>query len=58
MKKPMPRLEKQGSDFSQTGIHAAPDWRYELLVDYLKLSPSYRLVCSGSYAELKPSQRP
>lgn len=58
MKKPIPRFEKQGSDFSRTGIHAAPDWRYELLVDYLKLSPSYRLVCRGGYAELKPSQLP
>lgn len=58
LKKIIPRYEKQGSDFSRTGIHAAPDWRYELLVDYLKLSPSYRLVCRGGYAELKPSQLP
>lgn len=57
-KKSIPRFVIQGANFSQTGIHAAPDWRYELLVDYLKLSPSYRLACSGGYAELKPSQLP
>lgn len=57
-KKSIPRFVIQGANFSQTGIHAAPDWRYELLVDYLKLSPSYRLACSDGFAELKPSQLP
>jgi hypothetical protein len=39
------RFIDQGSDWETSGIFAAKDWRYEALVDYLKLSPSYKLVC-------------
>jgi hypothetical protein len=40
-----PRFELQGSSWEESGLFAASDWRYEALVDYLKLSPSYKLVC-------------
>ncbi len=40
----LPRFEIQGSDWETSGLFAAKDWRYEALVDYLKLSPSYKLV--------------
>jgi hypothetical protein len=39
------RFIEQGSEWEASGLFAASDWRYEALVDYLKLSPSYRLVC-------------
>jgi len=41
----LPRFEVQESRWEETGIFAASDWRYDALVDYLKLSPSYKLVC-------------
>jgi len=39
------RFEQQGSSWEASGLFATSDWRYDALVDYLKLSPSYRLVC-------------
>ena len=41
----LPRFEAQGSSWEESGLFAASDWRYEALVDYLKLSSSYKLVC-------------
>jgi hypothetical protein len=41
----LPRFELQGSSWEESGLFAASDWRYEALGDYLKLSPSYKLVC-------------
>ena len=41
----LPGFEAQESRWEETGIFAASDWRYDALVDYLKLSPSYKLVC-------------
>ena len=41
----LPRFVLQGSSWEESGLFAASDWRYEALVDYLKLSPSYKLVC-------------
>ena len=40
----LPRVEEQGASFEADGVFAATDWRYELLVDYLQLSPSYQAV--------------
>jgi len=39
------RFIEQGSAWEASGLFAASDWRYDALVDYLKLSPSYKLVC-------------
>ena len=39
-----PRVEVLGAKYEQVGLAVAPDWRYELVVDYLKLSPSYQAV--------------
>jgi hypothetical protein len=44
----LPRFELQGSSWEESGLFATSDWRYEALVDYLKLSPSYKLVCEWS----------
>lgn len=41
----LPHFELQGSSWEESGLFASSDWRYEALVDYLKLSPSYKLVC-------------
>lgn len=41
----LPHFEEQESIWEASGIFAPKDWRYEALVDYLKLSPSYKLVC-------------
>lgn len=40
----LPRVEEQGASFETDGVFAASDWRYELLLDYLLLSPSYQAV--------------
>lgn len=42
------RFEAQGSSWEASGLFAASDWRYDALVDYLKLSPSYKMVCDWS----------
>ncbi|QWD83147.1 hypothetical protein ICU98_06850 [Polynucleobacter sp. MWH-P3-07-1] len=41
----LPRFESQESHWEESGLFAASDWRYDALIDYLKLSPSYQLVC-------------
>lgn len=41
----LPDFETQESRWEESGLFAASDWRYDALVDYLKLSPSYKLVC-------------
>lgn len=46
-RKQLMRIEAQGADFKREGYSVLPDWRYELLVDYLKLSPSYKAVCKS-----------
>lgn len=40
----LPRVEEQGAFFEKDGVFAALDWRYDLLLDYLQLSPSYQSV--------------
>jgi hypothetical protein len=49
----LPRFELQGSSWEESGLFAESDWRYEALVDYLKLSPSYKLVCEWARRGLK-----
>ncbi len=39
--KKLPFFEVLSSDFGVTGLSVRPDWRYEVVVDYLKLSPSF-----------------
>lgn len=43
-RKELPRVEEQGASFEADGVFAAANWRYELLLDYLQLSPSYQAV--------------
>ena len=50
----LPRFEEQGSEWESTGLFADKDWRYEALVDYLKLSPSYKLACDWIKDPNKP----
>ncbi|MEY4566320.1 MAG: hypothetical protein RLY14_1290 [Planctomycetota bacterium] len=40
----LPRVEEQSASFEIDGVFAAADWRYELLLDYLQLSPSYQAL--------------
>ncbi len=40
----VPRVEVLGADFASQGVAVAQDWRYDLVCDYLKLSPSYQAV--------------
>ncbi len=49
-----------GSDHIKSGIFASVDWRYELLVDYLKESPSYQLARRSKLAKhmVKPKGAP
>lgn len=53
-----PRVEVLGADYDKVGVAVAPDWRYELVMDFLKLSPSYRAVRNhllGEAAQQLPS---
>lgn len=43
-RKPLPRLISLGADYEQAGLSVKPDLRYDLVCDYLKLSPSYEAV--------------
>ncbi len=47
------RLEAQGANFEREGYSALPDWRYELLVDYLKVSPTYQAICKSNGKAIK-----
>lgn len=47
------RLEAQGANFEREGYSALPDWRYELLVDYLKVSPTYQAICKSKGKTIK-----
>ena len=47
------RLEAQGANFEREGYFALPDWRYELLVDYLKVSPTYQAICKSKGKSIK-----
>ena len=49
----LPRFELQGSSWEESGLFATSDWRYDALVDYLKLSPSYKLVCEWARKDRK-----
>ena len=43
-RKPLPRLISLGGDYEQAGFSVKPDLRYDLVCDYLKVSPSYEAV--------------
>jgi len=43
-RKPLPRLISLGADYERAGLSVKPDLRYDLVCDYLKLSPSYEAV--------------
>ena len=49
----LPRFELQGSSWEESGLFATSDWRYDALVDYLKLSSSYKLVCEWARKDRK-----
>ena len=49
----LPRFELQGSRWEESGLFATSDWRYDALVDYLKLSSSYKLVCEWARKDRK-----
>ena len=43
-----------GANYDKTGVTVASDWRYDLVCDYLKASPSYESV----YRELQSQKSP
>ena len=43
-RKSLPRLISLGADYEQAGVSVKSDLRYDLVCDYLKLSPSYEAV--------------
>lgn len=51
------RLEDQGARFKEHGYFVAFDWRYELLVDYLKLSPTYQAICKSKGKPIKDAPK-
>ena len=40
-RRPLPLLLELGAEFNRQGLSVRSDWRYDLVVDYLKASPSY-----------------
>jgi hypothetical protein len=48
----LPRVEEQGARYEADGLFVASDWRYDLLLDYLQLSPSYQ-ACTKSQGNLE-----
>lgn len=52
-RKQLMRIEAQGADFERQGYSAFTDYRYELLVDYLKLSPTYAAICKSKGKMIK-----
>jgi hypothetical protein len=47
----LPRVEEQSASFEADGVFVSADWRYELLLDYLMLSPSYQAVTKAQKQE-------
>jgi len=43
-RKNLPYIEELGAVYSPNGVAIAPDKRYELVIEYLKLSPSFEAV--------------
>ena len=46
------------ADFDQSGVSVTPDWRYDLICDYLKASPSYESVYRKLRGQKTPYSQP
>lgn len=46
-RKQLMRIEAQGAGYEEQGYSVSVDYRYELLVDYLKLSHTYAAICKS-----------
>jgi len=46
------------SSYDKTGMSVKPDWRYDLICDYLKASPSYEYVYRKSQGQKIPYSQP
>lgn len=42
------KLLEHAADYSVTGLEVKPDWRYDLIQDYLRASPSYQIVLAAN----------
>lgn len=42
------KLSKRGANFFDAGLEVKPDWRYDLIQDYLHASPSYQIVLAAN----------
>jgi len=51
-------LMHQNARYEQTGFSIAPDWRYDLVCDYLKASPSYESVYRKLQGQKSPYAQP
>lgn len=56
-RKQLARIEAQGANYEQEGYSAQADYRYELLVDYLKLSPTYQAICKSKGKPIKDAPK-
>lgn len=57
-RKTSPRLISLGADYERAGLSVKPDLRYDLVCDYLKLSPSYEAVMRKLANQKSPYQLP
>jgi hypothetical protein len=46
------------ADYDKTGMSISPDWRYDLICDYLKASPSYESVHRKLQGQKSPYSQP
>ena len=56
-RKQLMRIEAQGANYGREGYSAHADYRYELLVDYLKLSPTYQAICKSKGRPIKDAPK-
>ncbi len=56
-KTPFPLLQLDAS-YDKTGMSVKPDWRYDLVCDYLKASPSYECVYRKLQGQKSPYSQP
>jgi hypothetical protein len=57
-RKRLPRLMTLGADFDKSGLSVKPDPRYDLVCDYLKVSPSYESVMRKMAKQKSPYPLP
>ena len=54
----MNNYEEFGATFEKDGVSVQKDWRYDLFIDFLSISPSYQMTCLYRYGQRKLNELP